>query len=170
MKLQIADYISESITDGPGIRFTLFVQGCPHHCPGCHNPDTWDFAAGRQVDVEDIYQKIIGNPLIQAVTFSGGEPFCQETQLAYLASLIKKKGYEIAVYTGYLFEDLLQQQKSALLRYTDILVDGPFLMKERSMDLHFKGSKNQRVLNVRESLKKKRAVLTTDSAWISPKR
>lgn len=163
MLIKLAGLVPESFVDGPGIRFTLFTQGCPHKCEGCHNPETHSFDSGRFADVDKIYSRIRENPLIKGVTFSGGEPFCQPEPLAYLARKLKQDGYNIMSYSGYTFEEL--QEKSRinnhirdLLNSIDILVDGQFIISERSLDLRFRGSRNQRIIDVAESLKIGKAV------------
>lgn len=165
MLIKLAGLVPESFVDGPGIRFTIFTQGCPHKCEGCHNPETHDFNEGRLADVDKIYSKILSNPLIKGVTFSGGEPFCQPEPLAYLSGLLKEKGYHIMSYSGYTFEELLEKSQSnlhilTLLNNLDILVDGRFILSERSLELKFRGSRNQRIINVPESLKTGKAVLS----------
>lgn len=163
MLIRLAGLVPESMVDGPGIRFTIFTQGCPHKCEGCHNPETHDFNAGRLADVDRIFSKIIANPLIKGVTFSGGEPFCQPEPLAYLSGLLKEKGYHIMSYSGYTFEELAEKSKtnehiSNLLSKLDLLVDGRFVLDERSLELHFRGSRNQRIVDVPESLRTGKAV------------
>lgn len=163
MLIRLAGLVPESMVDGPGIRFTIFTQGCPHKCEGCHNPETHDFNSGRLADVDKIFSKIIANPLIKGVTFSGGEPFCQPESLAYLAALLKEKGYHVMSYSGYTFEELIEKGKSNehiknLLSRLDVLVDGRFVLAERSLELRFRGSRNQRVLDVPESLRTGKAV------------
>ncbi len=155
--LRIAGRARESIVDGPGIRYTVFVQGCPHHCPGCHNPQTHDFEGGKDVELSELVKDICKNPLIKGVTFSGGEPFCQPGPLSKLAEELKHKGKHIMAYSGYSFEQLLEMENPdirRLLENTDLLVDGPFILEERNIELKFRGSRNQRVLDVPESLKK----------------
>ncbi|MEG1556799.1 MAG: anaerobic ribonucleoside-triphosphate reductase activating protein [Oscillospiraceae bacterium] len=167
-KLRVAGIVGDSITDGPGIRTTVFVQGCPHHCEGCHNPETHDFSGGTEMTVEQIFKKIESNPLLCGVTFSGGEPMSQAFALAGLAQKIKELGLELAVYTGYTFEQLLEKNdcdQMRLLSLTDTLIDGRFVLSERSLDLKFKGSRNQRVLNVKKSLRECAAVLETGERW-----
>ena len=105
-ELRIAGLVNDSIVDGPGIRYTIFVQGCPHHCPGCHNPDTHSFSGGSITDTGELLEKIKQNPLLDGVTFSGGEPFCQAAVLAELGKQIKQLGLNIVTYTGYTFEEL----------------------------------------------------------------
>ena len=166
--LNLSDIIPDSIVDGPGIRTTIFSQGCPHHCPGCHNPSTWSFEGGTPMEEEQILKIIQSNPLCRGVTFSGGEPFAQPEGFCKLATLLKANGYEVASYSGYTFEQLLhgtaaQQQ---LLEQIHVLIDGPFLLAERSLNLSFRGSKNQRILDVPASLKKGQAVCITQGRWV----
>lgn len=166
--LNLAGIVSDSIVDGPGIRTTIFCQGCPHHCPGCHNPETWAFGTGTDMDEQTVFEIIKSNPLCRGVTFSGGEPFSQAEAFSRLASLLKESGYEVAAYSGFTFEELLAgtPEQRTLLERIDILIDGPFLLKERSLDLNFRGSRNQRILNVPESLRAGRAVLEGSSRWL----
>ena len=166
--LDLSGIVSDSIVDGPGIRTTVFSQGCPHHCPGCHNPETWDFGCGTDVEVERLVEIVRSNPLCRGVTFSGGEPFAQPEGFARLARLLKEKGYEVASYTGYTFEELLEgsEDQKALLASIDILIDGPFLMAEKSLEIAFRGSRNQRILDVKKSLAEGRAVCVTSGRWL----
>ncbi len=166
--LDLSGIVSDSIVDGPGIRTTIFCQGCPHHCPGCHNPETWDFGCGTQVPVEYLLDVVRSNPLCRGVTFSGGEPFAQAAGFAKLAKLLKEKGYEVASYSGYTFEELLEgsEEQKALLAAIDILIDGPFLMAEKSLEIAFRGSRNQRILDVKKSLAEGRAVCVTSGRWL----
>ena len=158
--LRIAGRIGESIVDGPGLRYVLFTQGCPHHCPGCHNPETHDPHGGTLVPLDEILANILANPLIHRVTFSGGEPFVQAAQLLPLAQALKTRGFHLMAYTGFTYEALLEQPASlALLETLDMLVDGPFVLAQRSLELPFRGSSNQRVLDVPASLKATRPVL-----------
>ncbi len=151
--LRIAGTIGESIVDGPGIRYVLFTQGCPHGCVGCHNPQTHDFAGGKEVTVDTLLADITKNPFVKAVTLSGGEPFCQPAALAQLAASLKEKGYHLMCYTGYTFEQLLQKEDARpLLEQLDLLVDGPFVLDRKNIELKFRGSDNQRVLDVPASL------------------
>ena len=152
--LELAGIVTDSIVDGPGIRTCVFCQGCPHHCEGCHNPETWDFGCGTPMDEERILGIVRSNPLCRGVTFSGGEPFAQAEGFAKLAKLLKTAGYEVASYTGYTFEQLLcgTPAQKDLLRQLDVLIDGPFVLAERSLQLPFRGSRNQRILDVPKSL------------------
>ena len=166
--LDLSGIVSDSIVDGPGIRTTIFCQGCPHHCPGCHNPETWDFGCGTQVPVEDLVDVVRSNPLCRGVTFSGGEPFAQAKGFAKLARLLKEQGYEVASYSGYTFEALLSgsEDQKELLSAIDILIDGPFIMAEKSLEVAFRGSRNQRILDVKKSLAEGRAVSVTSGRWL----
>ena len=166
--LNLSGIVQDSIVDGPGIRTTIFCQGCPHHCPGCHNPETWDFGCGTDVPVEDLVDVVRSNPLCRGVTFSGGEPFAQAAGFAKLAQLLKKRGYEVASYSGYTFEELLNgsDDQKELLASIDILIDGPFLLAQKSLEVPFRGSRNQRILDVKKSLAESRAVPTTSKRWL----
>lgn len=165
--LNLSDIITDSIVDGPGIRATVFSQGCPHHCPGCHNAHTWEFGIGHDIEPEAVLSMIRTNPLCRAVTLSGGEPFAQAGEFARLARLLKAAGYEVAAYTGYTFEQLLNgtPEQKQLLESIDVLIDGPFIQAEKSLELAFRGSKNQRILNVPQSLAKGEAVWETSKRW-----
>ena len=166
--LNLSGIVSDSIVDGPGIRTTIFCQGCPHHCEGCHNPETWDFGCGTDMEEETLLEIVQSNPLCRGVTFSGGEPFAQAAGFARLARLLKERGYEVASYTGFTFEELLagSEEQKALLETIDILIDGPFLLAERSLEVPFRGSKNQRILDVKKSLLHGVAVPTTARRWL----
>lgn len=161
--IRIAGTVNDSIVDGPGIRFAIFTQGCPHHCEGCHNPHTHDFDAGELVTIESLIDKVKSNPLLDGVTYSGGEPFCQAEQLYNLGVELKKLGMNIVAYTGYTFEYLTahansQNYYNELLSVTDYLIDGPFELDKRDILLKFKGSSNQRIINVKKSLTEKKVV------------
>ena len=165
--LELAGISGDSIVDGPGIRTTVFTQGCPHHCPGCHNPETWAFGCGTPMEEETVLDIVRSNPLCRGVTFSGGEPFCQAAGLAKLGRMLKERGYEVASYTGYTFEQLLSgtPAQRELLGHIDVLIDGPFLMEERSLELSFRGSRNQRILDVPKSLAAGQAVPMAPGRW-----
>lgn len=151
--LRIAGTIGESIVDGPGIRYVLFTQGCPHGCPGCHNPQTHDFNGGKEVDTAALLADIEKNPFVKAVTFSGGEPFAQPGPLAQLAGELKARGFHLMCYSGYTLEQLLLREDARpLLDKLDLLVDGPFVLGQKDIGLRFRGSANQRVLDVPASL------------------
>ena len=165
--LNLAGIVGDSIVDGPGIRTTVFSQGCPHHCPGCHNPETWAFGCGTPMEEETIVEIVRSNPLCRGVTFSGGEPFAQAAGFAKLARLLKQKGYEVASYSGYTFEQLLEgnRDQRELLETIDVLIDGPFLQDQRSLELSFRGSRNQRIIDVPRSLAAGQAVCITSGRW-----
>lgn len=165
--LELSGIVSDSIVDGPGIRTTIFSQGCPHHCPGCHNPETWAFGYGTRIPVEAVVEIVESNPLCRGVTFSGGEPFAQAEGFARLARVLKEKGYEIASYSGYTFEELLRgsEAQKELLRSIDILIDGRFILAQKSLEIAFRGSRNQRILDIKKSLAEGRAVETASKRW-----
>lgn len=164
-EIRLAGIVRESIVDGPGFRFTVFVQGCPHHCPGCHNPQTHDSSGGEDCDVETIMREFVKNPLLQGITLSGGEPMEQAEALLLLAREVRKTGKDVVVFTGYTFERLLEMGKERpaiidLLRECRLLIDGPFILAERDLTLRFRGSRNQRLLDPVKSLEEGRAVLS----------
>ena len=165
--LNLSGIVSDSIVDGPGIRTCIFSQGCPHHCAGCHNPETWEFGCGTDMDEKKVLEIVESNPLCKGVTFSGGEPFAQAEGYAKLAQMLKEKGYEVASYSGYTFEQLLQgtPAQKELLRHIDVLIDGPFILAEKSLELSFRGSRNQRILDVPASLAAGKAILVTTPRW-----
>ena len=158
MEIRISGIENDSIVDGPGLRFTIFVQGCPHHCEGCHNPQTHDFFSGQITDTDILFEHIKNNPLLDGVTFSGGEPFCQAKELAILGAKIKKLGLNIITYTGYTIEYLANHSTDEngyknLLEVCDYIVDGKFEINKKSYLLNFKGSSNQRIIDVNHYLK-----------------
>ena len=165
--LDLSGIVTDSIVDGPGIRTAIFCQGCPHHCPGCHNPETWEFGCGTPMDEEAILEIVRANPLCRGVTFSGGEPFAQAEGYARLARLLKNAGYEVASYSGYTFEELLRGTKAQkeLLEAIDVLIDGRFLLQERSLELVFRGSRNQRILDVPKSLEAQAPIPMAPGRW-----
>jgi len=157
MNIRIAGIVKNSIVDGPGIRYTVFAQGCVLNCPKCHNPQTHDPNGGELRDVTEIADEIKKDPLLDGVTFSGGEPFMQTAALAKLAELILEK--HIICYTGYTFEELYKTQENhELLNMIDVLIDGRFENKQRSLKARFKGSANQRVINCKESVRVGKAI------------
>ena len=163
-RLRIAGIEPESFVDGPGIRMTIFTQGCHHHCPGCQNPQTHDFDGGHFIDREEILQMIEENPLLDGITFSGGDPMDQSAALIPLAREIKERGLNLVIFTGYTFERLqeLSQERPEmfeLLTFADILIDGPFVMAKKSLELKFRGSSNQRIIDVPKSLVEGHVVL-----------
>ncbi len=165
--LELSGIVSDSIVDGPGIRMTVFAQGCPHHCQGCHNPETWQFGCGTPMEEERIADIVGTNPLCRGVTFSGGEPFAQAEGFTKLAQLLKQRGYEVASYSGYTFEELANgtEAQQKLLKSIDVLIDGPFVMTQRSLEIPFRGSKNQRIIDVKKSLTAGEPVCITSGRW-----
>src|SRR5690554_361541 len=154
--LRVAGILEESIVDGPGIRFVIFTQGCRHNCLGCHNMHTHSFHDGKMLSIESIITKVQENPLLDGVTFSGGEPFEQAKVLSDLSMELKKMGHNIITYTGYTYEYIVENAEKSegwkgLLHNTDILIDGPFEIKKRNLGLRFRGSENQRIIDVKET-------------------
>ncbi len=155
--MRIAGTVQDSIVDGPGFRFVLFTQGCPHHCVGCQNPQTHDPAGGTELSVEEVVQQLLSNPLTDGITFSGGEPFEQAADCAAVAREARKQGLNVWTYTGYTFEQLADRMKTdavteELLNLTDVLVDGRFVLAQKSFDVPWRGSRNQRLIDVPKSL------------------
>ena len=170
-KLHIAGIIENSVVDGPGYRVTIFTQGCPHHCEGCHNPETWSFdnSCGTWVDTTDVADIIIKNKYCRGLTFSGGEPLLHAKILLELLDILDSMGEmrHIMLYTGYTFEHIMNvfsgntgdmvlhgiiDSVIALLSRVDILVDGPFIQSQKSLELLYRGSINQRLLDCKKSL------------------
>lgn len=151
--IRINSIIEESIVDGPGLRYVVFTQGCPHHCPGCHNPQTHNFAAGELRQIESIITDIAENPLLSGVTLSGGEPFAQAEACTELARQVHALGKDVLTYSGYTLEQLQHKAKTdawiaALLTETDTLIDGPYIEELRDLTLRFRGSSNQRIIQL----------------------
>lgn len=168
MLIRLAGLVSDSIVDGPGMRLAVFTQGCPHHCPGCHNPGSHDPGGGREADTEEVLALLAGNPLQSGVTLTGGEPFLQAAACAEIARGTHARSKNVWTYTGYTFEELLAAEAPdllALLRETDVLVDGRFEQAQRSLELPFRGSRNQRLVDVGRSLEAGEAVLYELPRW-----
>lgn len=166
MKIRLAAPLTvDSIVDGPGLRTVIWTQGCIHACSNCHNPDTHDLLGGYEVDTEDIIRQIRNVKLQQGITLSGGEPFLQARALVPVAKEAKMLGLSVWAYTGFLWEQLNNKRHvqhndfQQLLRHTDVLVDGKFVDKLRSVDLLYRGSVNQRIIDVQSSLGKERPIL-----------
>ena len=162
-QLRISGVVPESIVDGRGFRFTIFTQGCPHHCPGCHNPQTHDFSGGRMVDTSWLFDELKKDPLLKGVTFSGGEPFCQAGILARLAKRIHDETkLDITVYTGWTLEELWAKNDpdiNALLDQADVLIDGRYIEEQRDLSLLFRGSRNQRLIDMQSTRVSGRPIL-----------
>ena len=163
-RLRIAGIEPESFVDGPGIRMTIFTQGCHHNCPGCQNPQTHDFNGGHFIDIDEILEMIEENPLLDGITFSGGDPMDQAAALIPLAREIKERGLNLVIFTGYTYERLMdfapeRPDMFELLTFADILIDGPFIMAKKSLEIKFRGSTNQRIIDVQQSLVEGHVVL-----------
>ena len=168
MRISLSGVTGDSIVDGPGLRLTIFTQGCLHHCPGCHNPQTHDPEGGSWADTEDILAAAAENPLLDGITLSGGDPFLQPVPCLALAEGAHKIGLNVWTYTGYTWEALWEEnapEKIALLKETDVLVDGPFLLAERSLELRFCGSRNPRLIDVKKSLAEDKVVLWEEPSY-----
>lgn len=166
--VRISGFIGDSIVDGPGLRCVVFTQGCPHHCDGCHNPQTHPFEGGKDVCCADLFEKIRGYRLTSGVTFSGGEPFCQAAPLSLLAKMVKDAGLELAIYTGFTFEQLYNSGNDDVMRLlslADVLIDGRFVKERRNLCLKFRGSENQRIIDVQKSLLSGSAVINDSERW-----
>ncbi|HWR43246.1 anaerobic ribonucleoside-triphosphate reductase activating protein [Sporomusa sp.] len=171
MEIRLAGITEESIVDGPGLRLVVFTQGCPHQCQGCHNPDTHDINGGYTTELEGLFRYIersaARNKLLRGVTFSGGEPFLQAGPLSHLAKRLKVLGLDIVSYSGFTFEQLAAmaiKRKSVgqLLKQTEILIDGLYSETERDLGLAFRGSRNQRLVDVAATLTSGRVILWED--------
>ena len=160
MNIRIAGIANDSIVDGPGFRLTVFTQGCPHGCEGCHNPQTHDFSAGRIADTAEIIAMMRENILLDGVTLSGGEPFCQCEPCVEIARAAHAAGLSVWAYSGYTYEELIagKPEWNMLLREVDVLVDGRFEKSRRTLELRFRGSSNQRLVDVQASLKQDKCI------------
>lgn len=162
--LRIAGIVKESIVDGPGIRLVVFAQGCNHKCPGCHNPGTHSFDGGIMASIDSICENFSGNPLLDGITLSGGEPFEQAAGFAELAHRARMLGLHVMTYTGYTYEEIIEECENKhewryLLEETDVLVDGRFEIEKRNLLLKFKGSENQRLIDVKRTKAENRIIL-----------
>lgn len=152
-RLRISGIVEESIVDGPGIRLTVFTQGCSHNCAGCHNPGTHDYHGGVEIQIDEILNMVKENPLLDGITLSGGEPFDQAASCTVLSRKVKEMGLNVVIYTGYQYEDLLKSKSHRdLLLQGDILIDGKFDIRKMDLTLPFRGSTNQRIIDVNKSL------------------
>lgn len=166
IKIRVSGIINDSIVDGPGIRMAVFAQGCVRYCPGCHNPETHPLDGGFEINVNKIMEMAKANPLLRGLTFSGGEPFLQAPAFACLARLAHAAGYDIVTFTGYTIEEIaelagiLKPAAGAvsgdgfreLLLQTDLLVDGPYMEEFRTFDAIYRGSSNQRIIDVKATI------------------
>lgn len=163
-QIKIAGIVKESIVDGPGIRLVVFTQGCVHSCAGCHNPETHSFSEGYYINIHEIVEMVRKDPLLDGITLSGGDPFHQGRVSAALAKEIKKIGLNVITYTGYTFEEIMKEIDinigwKELLYETDILIDGKFDIDKKSLLLKFRGSENQRIIDVKKSLENNNIII-----------
>ena len=168
MNIRIAGTVNDSIVDGPGLRYAVFVQGCSHRCPGCQNPETHDPLGGHDDDTNNLIAKMKKNPLLSGLTLSGGEPMEQPIPCLALAKAAHESGLNVWCYTGYTWEQLTQENDSdrmALMHEIDVLVDGPFIQAEKSLELDFRGSRNQRLIDSPASLRTGTVTLWTPPKW-----
>lgn len=168
--LRVAGIVEDSVVDGPGLRLTVFTQGCPHRCPGCHNPGTHPAEGGVLLPETEILRRLGENPLLDGLTLSGGEPLLQMEALAVLLQGVKAmeragRKLDVVLYTGYVLEEVLAMEGArALLEQVDVLVDGPFVAARRTFALPYRGSANQRAIDVKRTLASGRVV----AAWDTP--
>lgn len=168
MNIRIAGTVNDSIVDGPGLRYAVFVQGCSHRCPGCQNPETHDPLGGHYDDTNNLIAKMKKNPLLSGLTLSGGEPMEQPIPCLALAKAAHESGLNVWCYTGYTWEQLTQENdpdRMALMHEIDVLVDGPFIQAEKSLELDFRGSRNQRLIDSPASLRTGTVTLWTPPKW-----
>lgn len=168
--IRLYGLVTDSIVDGPGFRTAIFTQGCPHHCEGCHNPDSHAFDGGTVWTLDDAEKKFTNNPLLDGITLSGGEPFAQPAACAELARRAHVHGLNVWAYSGYTYEKLSEMAEmdgdvDALLGEIDVLVDGPFMLSERSLELNFCGSRNQRLIDLAQTRAQSHIVLYTPPEW-----
>lgn len=150
-RLRVLDIIPGTSVDGPGLRTSIYFAGCAHKCPGCHNPKSWDFSAGRDMTIEEIVEEIDRHGF--NVTFSGGDPLYQLDALIPLAESLTKKGYTIWCYTGFRYEEILTfPDIHRFLGFVEVVVDGPFVESQKDLSLLFRGSSNQRLIETKTSL------------------
>jgi len=164
--MRIAGFKEESIADGPGLRYVIFAQGCPHECPHCQNPTTWDINGGKEYAIREIIRKLnklkTQTKTLRGVTFSGGDPFLQAAEFAAVAQAVRKTGWDVVTYTGFKYEQLIEDNNEgvkALLAASDILIDGKYIHELHSIELQFRGSSNQRIIDVAKTREKGQIVL-----------
>ncbi|HYF82021.1 MAG TPA: anaerobic ribonucleoside-triphosphate reductase activating protein [Clostridia bacterium] len=162
MELRVAGIVKESVVDGPGFRYVIFAQGCTHGCKGCHNPDTHALDGGYAVDTDSLIEDIKQSRYIDGVTFSGGEPLLQAEAFIHIAEKLKELNMNIVCYTGFTFEEIMQSKYEShikLLRLTDMLIDGPYMEELKDLGLTYRGSKNQRIIDVKRSIEEQKVIL-----------
>ena len=156
-EIRLAGIAQNSLVNGHGLRKVFFSQGCNHHCKNCFNPSTWSFDGGKMINMDSLVQQVLDEPFLDGVTFSGGDPFQQPDKFAYLAKKLKEKDINIWIYTGYTFEELLELAKTnesidEMIHNCDVIVDGPFVQDLYDPKLLFRGSSNQRIIDVKKTL------------------
>lgn len=168
--IRISGIIEDSIVDGEGLRYVVFLQGCKHACHGCQNMHTWDFNGGNEIDTTEVYQAVLDNKLLSGLTLSGGDPFFQASNLLHLCKALKEKGVNIWAYTGFSFDDFLNFRKGCkcdekveapmieLLNYIDVVVDGKFIESLKTLEKPYAGSSNQRIVDVQASLEQNKVI------------
>lgn len=161
--IRLSGIEKESIVDGKGIRYVLFSQGCIHNCKGCHNPSTHDFGGGSEYGIDEIIDEIRKNPLLSGITCSGGEPFERAEEFSNIAKSVKTMGLDVWAYSGYTFEEIVENSSSRkgwseFIENIDVLVDGKFQEEKKSLMLMFKGSSNQRIIDVQNSIKQNKVI------------
>ncbi len=150
--IRVLDIIEDTMVDGPGFRTSIYCAGCSHRCPGCHNPQSWAFGQGHEMTTDELMKIIMSDPFAN-VTFSGGDPMYQAAGFAELAQAIRQQSNkDIWCFTGFVYESLIHEDQRALLEQIDVLVDGPFIQELHDPDLLFRGSSNQRLIDVQASL------------------
>ena len=158
-KIRLFGVANDSIVDGPGLRYSIYTQGCPHHCAGCHNPESWSFDGGEVTTVGALIDDIQKNKLIHDVTISGGDPFAQAKPVSILVQELKKRDFSVWIFSGWTFGELQKKSEaekaiSEILKNVDVLVDGRFEECLKSLDLKWKGSSNQRVIDMNKTREK----------------
>lgn len=166
ININLAGIVRESITDGPGIRFSIFCQGCTHKCEGCHNEQTWELNSGKDVSIIKLLEEIKKDRVLSGVTFTGGEPFLQAHAFYELGKMIKSETtLNIVAYTGYTYEELINKKDEdieGLLSVVDYLIDGKFIIKKRDLTLSFRGSGNQRIIDMNKTRKNGKLTLANE--------
>jgi anaerobic ribonucleoside-triphosphate reductase activating protein len=155
--IRLSGIAYESLVNGPGIRRVFFSQGCKHNCKGCFNPDTHDFNGGEERVIKDLIKDTLDNPMVKGVTFSGGDPFERAEEFSYMAKKFKKAGLNIWCYSGYTFEKIIEVSKEnqgfkELINNIDVLIDGKFIEKEKDEEIKYRGSRNQRIIDIKTSI------------------
>lgn len=161
MQIRIAGLVPESYVDGDGIRFAIFMQGCLRNCAGCHNPETHALDGGRLIDTAEIISAVKKNPLLDGITLTGGEPLLQLDAANELARAAKNLGLSVWLYTGYTFEEI-PSNAATLLESVDVIIDGAFIESQRDLDLQFRGSSNQRIIDIKKTRTQNKIVLWSE--------